>query len=104
MAMTPIIFATTPVAKKPLSATGKIVQSLSAAGDCDDVFYDQARKRIYASGGEGAISVFEQQDADHYTESARDQHGEGSTDEFFLSRSGSAIFGSAPPGVAVGSD
>jgi YVTN family beta-propeller protein len=51
--------------------TGKIIQSLSAVGDCDDVFYDKKRKQIYASGGEGAISVFEQQDADHYKENAR---------------------------------
>ena len=51
--------------------TGKIVQTLSAVGDCDDVFYDQKRKRIYASGGEGAISVFEQQTPDQYKEIAR---------------------------------
>ena len=53
------------------TTSGKIVQTLSAVGDCDDVFYDQSRKRIYASGGEGAISAFEQQDADHYKEVAR---------------------------------
>lgn len=53
------------------TAGGKIVQTLPAVGDCDDVFFDQARKRIYASGGEGAISVFEQQDRDHYKEVAR---------------------------------
>jgi YVTN family beta-propeller protein len=51
--------------------TGKTVQSLSVVGDCDDVFYDKARKRIYASGGEGAISVFEQKDADHYGDAGR---------------------------------
>ena len=53
------------------TSSGKIVQTLSAVGDCDDVFYDQSRKRIYASGGEGAISVFAQRDADHYKELAR---------------------------------
>lgn len=41
------------------TTTGKTVQRLPAVGDCDDVFDDQARKQIYASGGEGAISVFE---------------------------------------------
>jgi hypothetical protein len=51
--------------------TGKIIQRLPAVGDCDDVFYDQTRKRIYAIGGEGRISVFEQSDPDHYKESAR---------------------------------
>ncbi|MCI0350894.1 MAG: YncE family protein [Acidobacteriales bacterium] len=53
------------------SDSGKVIQILSVAGDCDDVFYDQARKRIYASGGEGTISVFEQQSADQYKEIAR---------------------------------
>src|SRR5215469_16761275 len=42
--------------------SGAIIQELSAIGDCDDVFYDLAHKRIYATGGEGGISVFEQQD------------------------------------------
>lgn len=51
--------------------TGTIIQKLPAVGDCDDVFYDSKRKRIYASGGDGAISVFEQKDADHYTELSR---------------------------------
>jgi hypothetical protein len=53
------------------TTTGKTVQRLSAVGDCDDVFYERGGKRIHAIGGEGAISVFEQQDPDHYKESAR---------------------------------
>ena len=63
--------------------TGTIVQKLSAVGDCDDVFYDKTRKRIYASGGDGAISVFEQKDADHYTESARITTVKGARTSFF---------------------
>ena len=50
---------------------GQIVQKLSAVGDCDDVFFDHARKRIYATGGDGAIFVFEQQAPDHYKEVTR---------------------------------
>lgn len=65
------------------TSNGKIVQSAGAVGDCDDVFYDQARKRIYASGGEGAISVFEQQDPDHYKESARINTVKGARTSFF---------------------
>jgi hypothetical protein len=53
------------------TVTGKVVQRLAAVADCDDIFFDQAHKRICATGGEGAISVFEQQDADHYRELAR---------------------------------
>jgi DNA-binding beta-propeller fold protein YncE len=63
--------------------TGKIVQSLPAVGDSDDVFFDPARKQIYASGGEGAISVFEQQDLDHYKESARITTVKGARTSFF---------------------
>jgi YVTN family beta-propeller protein len=46
---------------------GTVVAKLPTVGDSDDVFYDQKRKRIYASGGEGAIAVYQQQDADHYS-------------------------------------
>jgi len=65
------------------TGSGKIVQTLSAVGDCDDIFFDQARKRIYATGGEGAISVFEQQDADHYKEIARVSTVKGARTSFF---------------------
>ena len=63
--------------------TGKVIQSLSAVGDSDDVFYDQARKRIYASGGEGAIYVFEQQTPDQYKEIARIATVKGARTSFF---------------------
>ena len=53
------------------TGSGRIIQKLSAVGDCDDVFFDQARKRIYATGGEGAISVFEQRTPDDYQEVVR---------------------------------
>jgi len=46
--------------------SGKEVTRLRAAGECDDVFFDASRKRIYAIGGEGFISVFQQNDPDHY--------------------------------------
>jgi DNA-binding beta-propeller fold protein YncE len=46
--------------------TGAIVTSLPAAGRADDVAYDKENHRIYVPGGEGYISVFQQEDADHY--------------------------------------
>jgi YVTN family beta-propeller protein len=63
--------------------SGNIVQKLSAVGDCDDVFYDKKRKRIYASGGDGAISVFEQKDSDHYAELARIDTVKGARTSYF---------------------
>lgn len=53
------------------TADGKRIASVPTVGDCDDVFYDAPRKRIYAIGGEGQIAVLEQTDADHYREIAR---------------------------------
>lgn len=48
------------------TASGKTLVTLPVVGDADDTFYDAARRRIYVSGGEGAISVVQQQDTDHY--------------------------------------
>lgn len=53
------------------TASGKVVASLPAVEDSDDVFYDQARKRIYASGGAGAVWVYQEDDPDHYRQLAR---------------------------------
>jgi len=63
--------------------SGNIVQKLPAVGDSDDVFYDKNRKRIYASGGDGAISVFEQKDADHYAELGRINTVKGARTSYF---------------------
>jgi hypothetical protein len=62
---------------------GKRVASLPAIGDCDDVFYDERRHRIYAIGGEGGISVFQQRDADHYDEIGKIKTVAGARTGFF---------------------
>lgn len=48
------------------SDNGKIVASLPAAGRSDDIAYDAEKGRIYVPGGEGYISVFQQQAPDKY--------------------------------------
>ncbi len=48
------------------SDTGKIVANLPAAGRSDDIAFDSAKGRIYVPGGEGYISVFQQQSPDQY--------------------------------------
>jgi hypothetical protein len=45
---------------------GHQVAKLDLHGDCDDLFYDGPRSRLYASCGEGFIDVFSRTDADHY--------------------------------------
>jgi DNA-binding beta-propeller fold protein YncE len=49
---------------------GKEVARVPVGGSCDDVYFDVERKRIYALGGEGFISVIQQNDPDHYSLSA----------------------------------
>jgi DNA-binding beta-propeller fold protein YncE len=46
--------------------SGRLVATLAAVQDSDDLYYDSARKRVYVPGGEGYISVFQQEDTDHY--------------------------------------
>src|SRR5216684_452521 len=50
--------------------TGKEVARVPVGGSCDDLYFDAERKRIYALGGEGFISVIQQNDPNHYTLSA----------------------------------
>ena len=50
--------------------SGKQVTQLEGVAGIDDLWYDAARKRIYASGGReseaGFVYVYQQGDADHY--------------------------------------
>jgi DNA-binding beta-propeller fold protein YncE len=63
--------------------TGKVIEKLPVIGDSDDVFYDKARKRVYATGGEGGISVYQQQDPDHYKQIANLPTVKGARTSFF---------------------
>jgi hypothetical protein len=65
------------------TGSGNVVQTLSAVGNCDDVFFDSARKRIYAIGGEGAISIFAQDDPNHYRDVGRVPTVKGARTGFF---------------------
>src|SRR5207244_9939426 len=66
------------------TATGKIVTSLEGVGHTDDLWYDAAHKRIYMSGGDGEIAVFDQRDADHYPLIAKIPSVPGASTSFFV--------------------
>lgn len=51
--------------------TGATVASFKAPERTDQVTWDPANRRVYVTGGEGYISVVEQDDANHYREVAR---------------------------------
>ncbi len=70
------------------TATGKTVVSLDAPGDADDVFYDAKAKRIYVSGGDGTIGVFEQKDPDTYELIGEVPTAEGARTSLFVPETG----------------
>ena len=47
--------------------TGKMIASLDSVGDADDIYYIPASGKIYVSGGEGFVYIFQQQDANRYS-------------------------------------
>ena len=68
--------------------SGAVVEKLPTVGDSDDVFYDQQRKRIYVSGGEGAIAVYQQKGANQYNEIARLEAVTGARTSLFVPQLG----------------
>jgi hypothetical protein len=42
-----------------------VIGASEVVSDTDDLFYDARKKRLYILGGEGFITVPDQQDADH---------------------------------------
>lgn len=46
--------------------SGAAVATVPCVADSDDLYFDAERKRIYAPGGEGFVSVIQQNDPDHY--------------------------------------
>jgi hypothetical protein len=66
--------------------SGRLVATLPSVQDSDDLYYDSARKRVYIPGGEGYISVFQQDDADHYELRAKIQTAIGARTAGYFGR------------------
>lgn len=65
------------------TGSGALVANLPAVGDSDDVFYDPSARRLYASGGEGAVVIYQQDDPDHYRQISRIKTVKGARTSFF---------------------
>ena len=65
------------------TGTGKIIAKLPSVGDSDDVFFDAKRRRVYAIGGQGKLSVYEQGNSDNYKELANIATVPGARTGFF---------------------
>jgi hypothetical protein len=66
------------------TATGQEVGSMDIVGDTDDLFYDAQRKRLYVSGGDGAIDVLQEQDPSHFSRTARVPTAPGARTSLFV--------------------
>lgn len=65
------------------TASGAMVARLPAVGDCDDVFYDADAKRLYASGGEGGVTIVQQDSPDKYKNMGEVHTRNGARTSFF---------------------
>src|SRR5262249_53572852 len=66
------------------TASGKEVGSVDIVGDTDDLFYDAARKRVYVSGGDGFVDVFQNGDANRFTRIAHLSTAAGARTSLFV--------------------
>jgi DNA-binding beta-propeller fold protein YncE len=62
---------------------GAVIASVDLVGDSDDVYFDAARHCIYASGGEGFITVVSQQNPDSYAVTDKIPTASGARTSFF---------------------
>ena len=67
------------------TTSGKEITAFDILGDTDDLFYDTARKRLYVSGGEGFIDVFQSDDANRFSRLARVPTAAGARTSLFVS-------------------
>ncbi|HEV2498095.1 MAG TPA: YncE family protein [Terriglobia bacterium] len=64
--------------------SGKVIARIPCVGHADDMWYNEAHKRIYVSGGEGFISVIEQQDVNDYRRFAQIRTAPGGRTSCFV--------------------
>jgi DNA-binding beta-propeller fold protein YncE len=62
------------------------IASLPSVGLMDGLFYDATHRRIYASGGDGYVAVYQQKSADRYEELAKVQTGPNGRTSLWVGR------------------
>jgi DNA-binding beta-propeller fold protein YncE len=66
------------------TTAGKEVGAFDIVGDTDDLWYDATRNRLYVSGGEGFIDVFQQQDGSRFIRVAHVATAAGARTSLFV--------------------
>jgi DNA-binding beta-propeller fold protein YncE len=65
--------------------SGDVVAKIDISGDCDDLFYDTKRHRVYAICGAGKIDVIDQIDPNNYKVSTTIPTADGARTGIFVS-------------------
>lgn len=64
--------------------TGKDISTMAMAGDADDLYYNSKTSEIYASGGDGYLSVYQQQGQGTYKQVANMLTRKGARTSLFI--------------------
>jgi DNA-binding beta-propeller fold protein YncE len=79
------------------SQTGKELQAIPVGKGVDDLMFDPASKRIYAtSGGTGQVDVYKETDPDHYQSLGNIPSGPGAKTGLLVSQL-ARLFVAVPP-------
>jgi DNA-binding beta-propeller fold protein YncE len=70
------------------TTNGREIGAFDTVGDTDDIFYDAGRRRVYVSGGEGAIDVLDARQPPALTRLARVDTAAGARTSLFVPRQG----------------
>jgi DNA-binding beta-propeller fold protein YncE len=85
------------------SQTGKELQALPVGRGVDDLMFDPASKRIYAtSGGTGAVNVYKETDPDHYQSLGNIPSGPGAKTGLLVPQLARLFVPVPPKGTAPG--
>jgi DNA-binding beta-propeller fold protein YncE len=85
------------------SQSGKELQALPVGKGVDDLMFDPASKRIYAtSGGTGAVDVYKESDADHYQSLGNVPSGPGAKTGLLVPQLGRLFVAVPPKGTTAG--
>ena len=75
--------------------SGDVIAKTDISGDCDDLFYDTKRRRVYAICGAGKIDVIDQIDPNTYRVSTTIDTADGARTGLFVSKC-DALFVAVP--------
>ena len=79
----------------PNTDSGDVIAKTDISGDCDDLFYDTKRQRVYAICGAGKIDVIDQIDPNTYKVSTTIGTADGARTGLFVSER-DALFVAVP--------